>query len=90
MSNKRPTAIPNPMFGFWNGRLTTTFCGSKGIRTPDPLHAMQVRYQAAPWTHIANPDRSSGKATAPDYYRSIPRLDKRGDRADWQHEFLRE
>ncbi len=24
--------------------------GSKGIRTPDPLHAMQVRYQAAPWT----------------------------------------
>ena len=51
---------------------------------------MQVRYQAAPWTHIANPDRSSGKATAPDYYRSIPRLDKRGNRADWQHEFLRE
>ena len=29
-------------------RLIT--CGSKGIRTPDPLHAMQVRYQAAPWT----------------------------------------
>ncbi|MCU1404989.1 MAG: hypothetical protein JWQ43_1292 [Glaciihabitans sp.] len=26
-------------------------CGSKGIRTPDPLHAMQVRYRAAPWTH---------------------------------------
>jgi hypothetical protein len=25
-------------------------CGSKGIRTPDPLHAMQVRYRAAPWT----------------------------------------
>lgn len=25
--------------------------GSKGIRTPDPLHAMQVRYRAAPWTH---------------------------------------
>src|SRR5688572_670062 len=27
------------------------FGGSKGIRTPDPLHAMQVRYRAAPWTH---------------------------------------
>jgi hypothetical protein len=27
--------------------------GSKGIRTPDPLHAMQVRYRAAPWTHLS-------------------------------------
>src|SRR5690606_35355088 len=27
-----------------------SFGGSKGIRTPDPLHAMQVRYRAAPWT----------------------------------------
>jgi hypothetical protein len=32
--------------------LKQDFCGSKGIRTPDPLHAMQVRYRAAPWTHI--------------------------------------
>jgi hypothetical protein len=24
--------------------------GSEGIRTPDPLHAMQVRYRAAPRT----------------------------------------
>ena len=23
----------------------TSHCGAKGIRTPDPLHAMQVRYQ---------------------------------------------
>ena len=29
--------------------------GSKGIRTPDPLHAMQVRYQAAPWTQTSFP-----------------------------------
>jgi hypothetical protein len=33
--------------------------GSKGIRTPDPLHAMQVRYQAAPWT------RAPGKPGQP-------------------------
>src|SRR5215469_5473749 len=30
-------------------------CGAEGIRTPDPLHAMEVRYQlryspARPWT----------------------------------------
>ncbi len=31
---------------------------------------MQVRYQAAPWTRIALPDRSSEKATRSDYYRS--------------------
>ena len=29
------------------------FGGSKGIRTPDPLHAMQVRYRAAPWTPVS-------------------------------------
>ena len=32
--------------------ITGDFGGSKGIRTPDPLHAMQVRYRAAPWTHV--------------------------------------
>ena len=25
--------------------LTCDFCGAEGIRTPDPLHAMEVRYQ---------------------------------------------
>ena len=30
--------------------ITGACRGSKGIRTPDPLHAMQVRYRAAPWT----------------------------------------
>jgi hypothetical protein len=25
--------------------LTCRFCGAEGIRTPDPLHAMEVRYQ---------------------------------------------
>ncbi|MCU1584057.1 MAG: hypothetical protein JWM49_613 [Microbacteriaceae bacterium] len=48
--------------------ITGAKCGSKGIRTPDPLHAMQVRYRAAPWTHTADLDRSSKKATTPDYY----------------------
>src|SRR3954451_14243396 len=28
-----------------NGRSTALESGAEGIRTPDPLHAMQVRYQ---------------------------------------------
>ena len=36
---------------------------------------MQVRYQAAPWTHVASPDRSSEKATSTDYYRSARHFD---------------
>ena len=27
------------------GRRDVLFCGAKGIRTPDPLHAMEMRYQ---------------------------------------------
>ena len=27
------------------GRRGVLFCGAKGIRTPDPLHAMEMRYQ---------------------------------------------
>jgi hypothetical protein len=32
-----------------------TFCGAEGIRTPDPLHAMEVRYQLrySPATRLA-------------------------------------
>jgi hypothetical protein len=45
--------------------------GSKGIRTPDPLHAMQVRYQAAPWTRaLRKPKCKRAERTAcQDYYR---------------------
>jgi hypothetical protein len=52
-------------FGAFSVRFTDSG-GSKGIRTPDPLHAMQVRYRAAPWTHIVS--RRTGKATPKDYY----------------------
>ena len=31
-------------------------CGAKGIRTPDPLHAMEVRYQLRYSPVLANLD----------------------------------
>ena len=38
--------------------------GAKGIRTPDPLHAMQVRYQLRHSPKLCQPK----KATQLDYY----------------------
>ncbi len=37
--------------------LACTFGGAEGIRTPDPLHAMQVRYQLR---HSPIASRASG------------------------------
>ena len=43
--DKCPRAMPCPLPGAQTWPVTCDFGGAEGIRTPDPLHAMQVRYQ---------------------------------------------
>ena len=44
-SNLCPPQAKRPPLRLEKRPLTSTFGGAEGIRTPDPLHAMQVRYQ---------------------------------------------
>ena len=45
MSHKCPMAVSGSSVEDSDTALTCFSCGAEGIRTPDPLHAMQVRYQ---------------------------------------------
>src|SRR5690348_7603214 len=49
--------------------------GAEGTRTPDPLHAMQVRYQLR--HSPGNADQSSGWRRPPDGERDLTGLDPR-------------
>jgi hypothetical protein len=59
-------------------------CGSKGIRTPDPLHAMQVRYRAAPWTPVVANKGNSVRLLHPDTSGDTEAAVRVSNLQDWQ------
>jgi len=68
-ARRRTRPAESPSAGSRHGPSSNTnACGAEGIRTPDPLHAMEVRYQLrhSPW---AMRNRAAG---TPDYSRPSP------------------
>ena len=49
LSTKKTEGFVSDQKRFCHNFVVLYFCGDTGIRTPDPLHAMQVRQPAAPY-----------------------------------------